>query len=111
MGVLLYLFVRLIRSMALRGLICGPHHPTLPSEHVPEVVFSDDSRLFALRPQYLAQTLNLAAEIANRAGATPNPTKLGAFHLSLGEQGLIYGGGSLPCTLVDLVFQKKRLCQ
>lgn len=109
LGVLQYLLVRLIRSKALRQLIEGPPHPTLHQHPVPEVMFSDDSRLFGLTARDLAQTLNHQADLATKAGASVNVAKLKAFRIQLGCSGLIYAQGEVSSKLGALMTESSGL--
>ena len=105
LGVLQYLLVRLARSKALRHRVGGPLHPCLPHVWVPEVLFSDDSRLFALSAEGLGGILDMSADLAFRAGASVNIDKLQVFHITLGESGLVYSPGRVPSTMGELVGQ------
>ena len=108
MGVGQYILMRLFRGKALRALATGPPHPSVPSEPVPEVVFSDDSRLFAHSSDELRANLNLAFTIANCAGAQVNRQKFRIFTLTSSPKGLLYSSHPFSCLLGDFNCQKKR---
>ena len=102
MGVCQYLFVRLLRSKAFRQRVRGPSHPCIPTECVPEVVFSGDACLFAPTSGELGTNLNVAIRIAQHTGASVNRDKLAVFSLRLGSEGLIYAPAIVHCSLGEL---------
>jgi hypothetical protein len=75
--------------------------------HVPEVIFSDDGRLFGRRQQEIEEALEyFFLEIANCMGVSINLTKLKAYRTIPVEGTLRYAAatlhtnfGSLPCSM------------
>ena len=102
MGVGQYVLIRLLRSKAFRVLATGPAHPSIPTEFVPEVVFSDDSRIFATSRARMEENLDLARSIASCVGGKANTQKIRVFRLCVNEKGLGYHRGSISCTLGDM---------
>jgi hypothetical protein len=99
MGVDAYLLVHMARSQALRARLLGLEHPVLKGEFIPEIIFSDDGRLFSLSAEGLGATLDESAELANLAGASVNISKLKVYCIELKGGSLRYGKHTVPCSL------------
>ena len=99
MGVGSYMIPRILRSLALYRKVPAPEHPGLPGVRIPELIFSDDGRLFGLNKADFVCVLNECTSLANDAGASPNASKLQCFLIKFVDGRLVYAADEVFCRL------------
>ena len=106
MGVGSYMIPRILRSLALYRKVPAPEHPGLPGVRIPELIFSDDGRLFGLNKADFVCVLNECTSLANDAGASPNASKLQCFLIKFVGGRLIYAADEVFCRLGQFPMKK-----